>query len=222
MIPRRCPIRVAFWAPVLSMSLAAFGSASCDRRPVALTADVPLHLEARLEAALVEGSAVPADVPAPVTWYFAEPQPEWKVMEPWEAENAPPDVSRTEDALRITLGDIDVTDEDNDTAVGGIYIEVPDWKRDDWAHVQVRARSDADVDWMGFILGFNLKDKSEVEEGAEDEELHGTVEESPVCCGHSGVSTRWGRWPGRIVASLYETTCPTGGPRARFQPCNRP
>ncbi|UCG76104.1 MAG: sulfatase-like hydrolase/transferase [Gemmatimonadota bacterium] len=153
------------------MSLVVFGSSSCDRRPAALTADLPLHLEARLDNARVEGSAVPGDVPEPVTWDFAEPQPDWRVLEPWEPEETRTEVSRTEDALRITLGDVDVTDEDDDTAVGGIYIDVPDWKRDEWAYVQVRARSDADVDWMGFILGFNLRDKSEVEEGAEDEDL---------------------------------------------------
>ena len=37
-----------------------------------------------------------------------------KVVEPWEPEETRPELSRTEDALRIALGDADVTDEDND------------------------------------------------------------------------------------------------------------
>ena len=138
-------------------------SGSLSDSPV-LTADVPLHLEEHLDVATIEGSDVPDDVPQPVTWDFAEPQPDWKVVELWEPEQTGPELSRTEDALRISVGDVDVTDDDNDFALGGIYIDVPDWERDDWAHIWVRARSEADVDFMGLGLGFNLRDKSEGEE----------------------------------------------------------
>jgi arylsulfatase A-like enzyme len=133
-----------------------------------LQADVPLHLEDHVELAVIEGSDVPDDVPQPVEWNFDEPQPEWQIVEPWKPERTRPELSRTEDALRIALGDADVTDEDEDWVLGGIYIDVPDWERDDWAHIQVRARSEADVDWMGFGLAFNLRDKSDAEE-EEDE-----------------------------------------------------
>jgi arylsulfatase A-like enzyme len=136
-----------------------------------LTADVPLHLEDQLEVAMIEGSKVPDDFQQPVEWNFEEPQPEWRVVEPWEPEVQRPELSQTEDALRIALGDVDVTDDENDRVWGAIYIDLPDWERDDWAHVQVRARSEADVDRMGVILAFNLREKSD----ATEEENEGPV-----------------------------------------------
>ena len=36
------------------------------------------HLEDHLDAATIEGSEVPADLPEPVEWRFDEPQPGWK------------------------------------------------------------------------------------------------------------------------------------------------
>jgi len=124
-----------------------------------LTADVPLHLEEQLEVAAIQGSDVPDDVPQPVEWNFDEPQPEWRVVEPWEPEVKRPELAQTEDALRVVLGDVDVTDDENDRTWGAIYVDLPDWERDDWAHVQVRARSEADVDRMAVILAFNLREK---------------------------------------------------------------
>ena len=158
---------------ILPVTLLTLPLVNCSGSPPdspVLTAERPLHLEEQLELAMIEGSDVPDDVRQPVVWDFSEPQLEWKAVEPWEPEETRPELSRTEDALRIALGDADVTDEDEDMAWGAIYIAVPDWKRDDWAHIQVRARSDADVEWMGFILGFNLRDKSEMEEEEEEED----------------------------------------------------
>jgi hypothetical protein len=152
---------------LLTLPLAHWSGSPPDA-PV-LTAERPLHLEEQLELAMIEGSDVPDDVPQPVAWDFAEPQPEWKAVEPWGPEQTGPELSRTEDALRIAMGDVDVTDEDNDWAWGAIYIDVPDWERDDWerddwAHVQVRARSEAEADRMWVGLFFNLRDESERED----------------------------------------------------------
>jgi hypothetical protein len=47
------------------------------RWPAALTADMPLHLEDHLDAAVVEGSELPENPPQTVQWHFDEPQPEW-------------------------------------------------------------------------------------------------------------------------------------------------
>jgi arylsulfatase A-like enzyme len=147
-----------------AVALAGCGPVGAD---VVLNADVPLHLENQLELAVVEGCNVPDDVPEPVTWNFADEQPEWKIVEPWEPEVERAELSRVEDALRITLGDMDTTDE-YDYSGAGIYMDVPGWEREDWAHIQVRARSEADVNWLGVVMGFNLRDDSEMEE-AEDE-----------------------------------------------------
>jgi arylsulfatase A-like enzyme len=129
-----------------------------------LWVDTPLHLEEQLEFASIEGSNAPDDVAQPVEWNFDEPQPEWKVVEPWEEDLTRPRLSQGEDAMRFWVGDVDVTDDDNDRAWGAIYVDLPNWERDDWAHIQVRVRSDADVDRAGLMLAFNLRDRAEMEE----------------------------------------------------------
>ncbi len=106
---------------IIAVTLLTLPLLSCSGSPsdsVVLTAEVPLHLEEHIDAATVVGSEVQADVPAAVVWHFAEPQPEWKVLEPWEPEQTRPELSRTEDALRIALGAADVTDEDEDMGWG--------------------------------------------------------------------------------------------------------
>jgi arylsulfatase A-like enzyme len=149
-------------AALLWLSLLDCSGAPSDS--LVLTAEAPLHLEDHLEAAVLEGSDVPEDLPEPVTWSFDEAQPEWLPVPLLDPDMAPVSLSRTDDALRLALGDADVTDDDNDASVGAIYIDLPDWQRDDWAHIQVRARSTADVDWMTVLLAFNLRDESEMED----------------------------------------------------------
>jgi arylsulfatase A-like enzyme len=184
--------------PLLLFSLVACGQEGLD---TVLTADVPLHLEDHLETAVIEGSEVPADVQQPVAWQFDEPQPAWKAVEPWEDETRPAELSRTEDALRMVLGDADVTD-DNEFSVGGISVDLPDWTRDDWARVQVRARTDADVERMRLVLAFNLRERSDAAEeeddspveffGANTSVVHdGTVQTYDLRADWSG-----GRWEG--------------------------
>jgi hypothetical protein len=129
-------------------------------RPV-LTAETPLHLEDQLEAAVLVGSEV-ADAPQPVAWSFDEAQPDWRPVR-FPDPVAPVRLSVADDALRMTLGDFDVTDDEESRSVGGIYVDLPDWHRDDWAHIQVRARSTAGIESMGMEVGFNLRDESEME-----------------------------------------------------------
>ncbi len=194
-ILRRLP--ASFWLLPL-LPLTGCGPTGSD---AVLTADAPLHLEDQLETAMIEGAEVPDDVAQPVTWQFDEPQPEWRAVPPWEPETQPAELSRTEDALRMVLGDADTTD-DNEYSVGGIYVDLPDWTRDDWARVQVRARTDADVDRMRLILAFNLRERSDAAEehdegpvefwGASTAVVHdGTVQTYDLRADWSG-----GRWEG--------------------------
>ncbi len=93
---------------ILPVALLTLLLVSCSGSPPdspVLTADMPLHLEEQLELAMIEGSDVPDDLPEPVAWDFAEPQLEWKVVEPWGPEETRPELSRTENALRIAVGD---------------------------------------------------------------------------------------------------------------------
>jgi len=160
------PLHTVLCSTLLIGSIFTLGCAPGDAGSPVLWVDTPLHLEEQLEFASIEGSNVPEDVSQAVVWNFDEAQPEWKVVEPWEEDLTRPRLSQVEDAMRFWVGDVDVTDDDNDRAWGAIYVDLPDWARDDWAHIQVRARSEADVDRAGLMLAFNLRDKAEMEEEA--------------------------------------------------------
>ena len=150
--------RQSFVALVAALLLALLSPGCTDRGSDAavLTADLPLHLEDHLDVARIEGSEVPADVPAAVEWRFDEPQPDWKAVVPLETSVKPIDMTSTEDALRLTLTEA-TRDSDADLG-GGIYIDLPDWRREDWADVLVRARTSEKVEWIE--VEFNLREGS--------------------------------------------------------------
>ena len=117
-----------------------------------------LLLEEHLEAATIEGSEVPADVPAAVEWRFDEPQPAWKPVAAWFPKGKPVQVTRTKDALRLTLTEAHRRPQRGSNRrllLGRIYIDLPDWRREDWAYVLVRARTSEKVRQLG--VGFNLR-----------------------------------------------------------------
>jgi arylsulfatase A-like enzyme len=121
-----------------------------------LQAELPLHLEEHLDAAVIESSEAPAELPSPVEWLFEETQPEWKPVAPWNPTIEPARVTRTDDALRVTL--TKATRNPRGNPRGGIYIDLPSWLRDDWVHIQVRARTSDEIKSLG--LGFNLREGS--------------------------------------------------------------
>ncbi len=130
-------------------------SGSSSDSPV-LTTDMPLHLEEHIDAAIVVGSEVPSEVPQPIEWRFDEPQPDWKPAVPWNPTIAPATLTRTEDALRVTL--TEGTKNPGGRAHGGIELEVPGWSREDWAYLVVRARTSEEMD--GLIIAFNRREGS--------------------------------------------------------------
>jgi arylsulfatase A-like enzyme len=121
--------------------------------PAPLTADMPLHLEDHLDAATVVGSEVPADLEQTVEWHFNEPQPDWKPLVPLQPTIQPIRIARTDDGLQLRL-----TEENRHWPDfhGGIYVDLPDWEREDWGHILVRARTSDDVDHIE--VGFNLRE----------------------------------------------------------------
>ena len=131
----------------LAVLFGAVALAACQTEPPPLTADVPLHLEQHLDQAVVSSSEAADDIPEPVEWRFDEPQPAWRALIPAAPEVKPASLSRTEDALRIALTET--------SPYGGVYIPLPDWRREDWGEVLVRARTSDEVN--GIILGFNLQ-----------------------------------------------------------------
>ena len=135
------------------------GCAEHDSDAIVLTADLPLHLEDHLNVAKIEGSEVPEDVPHAVEWNFDAPQPDWKPVVPLLPAVEPVQPEYANGALRITL--TEATEypviDDIQSLCGGIYTEIPDWKREDWSDILVRARTSDEIDEI--YVGFNLRDE---------------------------------------------------------------
>ncbi len=138
--------------PALLLGLAV---GACDD-PSVLTADMPLHLEDHLDAAVVEGSELPVDPPASVEWRFDEPQDEWNATPQLTIGSArlrpvefPPE--RTADALRVMLPESSRLA--NNQLGAGIYVDLPGWRPEDGGLIVVRARTTS-VTSMG--VGLNV------------------------------------------------------------------
>jgi len=120
-----------------------------------LTAEVPLHLEDHLDAARIESSEIPRDIPEVAAWNFNEEQPAWKAAVPFFPQTQPPRLERIDDALRITL--TKETRFPTGFRQGEIYVDLPDWSKDDWGFVVVRARTKDNIRFLAVSL--NLRDK---------------------------------------------------------------
>ncbi len=129
-----------------------------------LTAEMPLHLEDHLDTAQIEGSDV-SDATKPVEWRFDEPQPDWKaIVARKDVELA--QVIQAEDALRIVLTQANSPmrpDGKNGSRLGSIYIDLPDWQREDWGQVMIRARASRGINslWLGFNTRQSLADSND-------------------------------------------------------------
>jgi len=143
--------------PATLLTLAVVNCSGSPSDSPVLTAEMPLHLEDHLDAATIEGSDVPAEVPEAVEWRFDEPQPAWT------SEGLPaflrPVQTRTEDALRLSVRASTPQEIEGGEPVGFIYVDLPDWKREDWGYVLVRARASEKVRQLR--LAFNLREDPE-------------------------------------------------------------
>jgi arylsulfatase A-like enzyme len=125
-----------------------------------LTADLPLHLEENIDAAVIEGSEIPKDLTAVIEWRFDKPQPEWRPASHPVSMKRAIETKITEDSLRLFLSKKNATVDPFGARFlsGGIYVDLPEWQRDDWAYVAVRARSSANIN--AIRIGFNLRERS--------------------------------------------------------------
>jgi arylsulfatase A-like enzyme len=139
---------------ILSAILFGFSCTGPESEQAVLSAEFPLHLEEHLEAARIEGSEVPEDVPASVEWRFDEPQPDWKPVVPPLAFIKPVQITHTDDALRLTMTEANRGRGTPRRVIGAIYIDLPDWNIDDWGYILVTARATENVRDMS--LCFNL------------------------------------------------------------------
>ena len=149
--------RISPPAGVLGASLLCFACGG----PPPLIVDAPLHLEEHLDAATIVGSEASTDQPQPIEWRFDEPQQSWKPVIPLSSPRTPrtpADLTQTADALRVTLTEAP-TRPPNTRLGGGIYSDLPDLNREDWAHVVVRARTAEEI--PGFGIWFNRREASD-------------------------------------------------------------
>ncbi len=152
-MPFRCPSgRLSLCVLPVILWTASCARSGEDSR--VLTADMPLHLEDHLEAARIEGSALPTTMPATVEWLFDRPQPGWKAAAPANRAYNTVQLTQTREALRVTLAEGKRLGS-NDLP-GFFYVDVSDWRPDDWALVVVRARATNTAGRL--TIGFNLRE----------------------------------------------------------------
>lgn len=96
------------------------------------------------KAVNVEGGVSKA-IPAAVEWRFDKPQPEWKPALPL-AGSKMVELERTADALRVTVSEGSRVSAS--LLAGGIYVDLPDWRREEWSSIEVRARTTSSVNSM--------------------------------------------------------------------------
>jgi arylsulfatase A-like enzyme len=148
---------------ILLPVLLCVGCADPPTGPSLLTAEAPLHLEDALDAAVLENSAIPTDIPEAMEWSFDGPNPTWKpaywgftdrqLTHPNRVSIELAEFRQTDEALRLRLTE-ENRDSDGDL-IGALYVELPDLKPEAWSHVIVEARIPSGVNGV-MILGFNL------------------------------------------------------------------
>jgi arylsulfatase A-like enzyme len=103
------------------------------------TAGEPGSIDLLSVTVVPRGAVVP---PATVEWRFDQAQPDWQPVLPNRTVNAAlktAEVTATTDALRVTLP---AGSRQSDKLLhGGIYIDLQGWRREEWAHIAVRART---------------------------------------------------------------------------------
>ncbi len=124
-----------------------------------LMAEMPLYLEEHLDAAHIEGSKVPEDIPEPVKWRFDEPQPDWRPAKPLEQiRTAAVEAVRVDDALRLPLTERSGS---GTRLFSIIYVDLPDWKLEDWSYVEIRARTRDPMHVVGLVFNYTEEDPLE-------------------------------------------------------------
>ncbi len=78
-------------------------------------------------------------------WRFDEAQPDWHLTSPFPSRNAVA-LERTMGAIRVTLSD--GSRMAPASLWGGVYIDLPDWRREEWGDMEVRARTSTSVSRM--------------------------------------------------------------------------
>ena len=184
----------------LFTGLLALCLGACETAPSALTVQEPLHLEEHLDAASIEGSEIPEDIPVAVEWNFSDGPGDWTAADPPDPELGPLDIRPIEDAMRLVL-----TDESSFATGGGrrwyrgaVTVDLPDWNREDWGFIVIRARTADSLNAVG--VGFNLREASDDDAGRNPFKYSGeymeVIEDGSIHTYVMRADWSWGEWEG--------------------------
>jgi arylsulfatase A-like enzyme len=139
-------------------------SGPAAKQPI-IPADHPIHLEEYVTLAEVIGSEVPKDIEAAVEWRFDEPRTDWKPIVPFRKSAQPLRAAQKEDALRLILDESVKSPWSNVTPYsGGIWVDLPDWHREDWAYIVVSARAQCGGSSLTLVGKLNKRENVEERE----------------------------------------------------------
>ncbi len=132
----RSPLHPPHLLPVLLAFGSLFGCVSEPGIRV-LDGEAPIHLEEHLDAARVEGSAVPRDLPAAIEWRGDRLAAEWTTVVPLDPGKVPAVATREGEALRLSLSE---ATRSRRNLRGGVSVSIPGWDPQDFAFIAVEAR----------------------------------------------------------------------------------
>jgi arylsulfatase A-like enzyme len=98
------------------------------------------------------------DVPQPVEWRFDEPQPDWRPADPVSPNQHAVEPVRVKDALSLPLTEANHNPAPDRLLLGAIYVDLPDWDLEDWAYVEVSARTQDPFGNIGLDFNFTEED----------------------------------------------------------------
>lgn len=75
-------------------------------------------------------------------WRFDQEQPDWHAVHTPQTSR-PVELTRTSDALRVTL-----SEGSPGALIGALYVDLPDWRREEWSEVVIRARTTSTVNYV--------------------------------------------------------------------------
>jgi hypothetical protein len=116
------------------------------------TAGKPGSIEILSVSVLPKGTVRP---PKAVEWRFDRPQPDWKTTPPNSAAGPATEAAHLErrrNALRVTL--TEGSRQSDKVLHGGIHVDLPGWRGEEWARIVVRCRTTS-VTTIGGMLILN-------------------------------------------------------------------
>ncbi len=136
---------------LLALALLAAGCAGPASSPAVLESELPIHLEAHLDAARQVGSAAPREAPPTMEWSFDVPQPDWKI-----SASPATDLERTRSAGALRLDLAPAAGAAGELA-GSLWVDLPDLRLGDWDYVLLKARATGAIRRIG--LRFNHRQR---------------------------------------------------------------